>query len=56
VHLRDVATIADGAAEPELYVFHAQAGKPLAPAVTLAVAKTRGANATRVAESVLARV
>jgi multidrug efflux pump subunit AcrB len=56
VHLRDVADISDGAEEPETYVLHAAPGRPVAPAVTLAVAKVRGANATRVARAVLDRI
>ena len=56
VRLRDVATIHDGPEEPDSYVFHAAHGRPTRPAVTLAVAKTKGANATDVAESVLHRI
>ncbi len=56
VRVRDVARVTDGPEEPAAYVFHAEAGKPSVPAVTLAVAKTRGANATVVARSVLARI
>ena len=56
VRLRQVAEVADGPAEPREYVLHARAGAPAAPAVTLAVSKTRGANATDVARAVLARI
>jgi len=56
VHLRDVAKLVDGAEEPRWYVFHAERGLGVEPAVTLAVAKTKGANATVVADSVLARI
>ncbi|HXV76776.1 MAG TPA: efflux RND transporter permease subunit, partial [Candidatus Polarisedimenticolaceae bacterium] len=56
VHLRDVAAIHDGAAEPRLYVMHAEHGRPSQPAVTLSVAKIEGANATDVAQAVLQRV
>jgi len=56
VHLADVARIDDGPEEPRTYVFHAEPGRPTAAAVTLAVAKTKGANATTVAEAVLARI
>ena len=56
VHVRDVATVADAPEEPRSYVFYKEPGKPTIPAVTLAVAKTRGANATVVAEAVLHRI
>jgi multidrug efflux pump subunit AcrB len=67
VFLEDVATIADGAEEPKDYVFFglgpaaqekgikgSHAGNH--PAVTLSVAKRKGANATWVAEDLLKRV
>ncbi|HEU4401643.1 MAG TPA: efflux RND transporter permease subunit, partial [Candidatus Polarisedimenticolia bacterium] len=53
VHVRDVAAVADTPEEPRAYLFHAEKGRPTVPAVTLAVAKTRGANATLVAEAAL---
>ncbi len=56
VHVRDVATVVDAPMEPRAYVFHAARGEATVPAVTLAVAKTRGANAIVVAEAVLDRV
>jgi multidrug efflux pump subunit AcrB len=56
VYLRDVAAIHDGPAEPDLYVLHAAHGRPSQPAVTLAIAKTEGANATDVARAVLQRI
>jgi len=56
VHLRDVATVIDGPEEPRSYVFHAEPGSPTVPAVTMSVSKTKGANATKVAEAVLHRV
>ena len=56
IHVRDVATVIDGPREPSRYVLHCVAGKSAAPAVTLTVAKTTGANATEVADAVLARV
>jgi multidrug efflux pump subunit AcrB/uncharacterized protein (DUF302 family) len=57
VYLRDVATVADGPAEPREVVLFTGAGAPEpAPAVTLSVAKRRGTNAVDVAERVLARV
>jgi len=56
VRIRDVARVVDGPEEPRDYVFHAQPGRPTVPAVTLAVAKTRGSNATVVAHAVLDRI
>jgi multidrug efflux pump subunit AcrB len=56
VRIRDVARVTDGAEEPRDYVFDARPGRPTEPAVTLAVAKTRGANATVVAHAVLDRI
>jgi multidrug efflux pump subunit AcrB len=64
VYLRDVAgRIEDGPAEPQSYVLFAQgrgtAGggeNPEYPAVTITLAKRKGANATRIAENVLQKV
>jgi len=56
VRVRDVARVLDGPEEPLDYVFHARPGRPTEPAVTLAVAKARGANATVVAHAVLDRI
>jgi multidrug efflux pump subunit AcrB len=56
VRVSDIARVVDAPEEPRSYVFHAERGKPTVPAVTLAVAKTRGANATVVAEAALARI
>jgi multidrug efflux pump subunit AcrB len=57
VFLGDVARVEDGGEEPSNYVRYASAGDPaLWPAVTLAVSKRKGANATGVADRVLARV
>ncbi len=55
VYLRDVARIVDGAEETANYVLFGQAGVE-EPAVTIAVAKRKGTNAIKVAESVLAKV
>jgi multidrug efflux pump subunit AcrB len=60
VRLTDVAEVTDGPDEREQEVSFLETGaegelKEPMPAVTLAVAKRRGANATRVAEEVLAR-
>lgn len=67
IYLRDVARIVDGPAEPESYVFMVPgpaaekkgiSGEPgaLYPAVTLAIAKRKGWNATRLAEKILRKV
>jgi len=60
VYLSDVAEIADGPEEPDNYVYYgAGAASPDAatyPAVTLAVAKRKGTNATNVSKDVLARL
>jgi multidrug efflux pump subunit AcrB len=65
VYVQDVATIADGPAEPDQYVFfgtgpaaeekHIEALGRF-PAITLTVAKRKGTNAITVAENVLHRV
>jgi multidrug efflux pump subunit AcrB len=63
VFLSDVATIRGGADQPEQYAWHATgpAGKQAefvdyAPAVTLAVAKKPGTNATRIADAIIERL
>ncbi len=69
VYLRDVADVVDGPEEPEQYVFFgtgpANAEKEISgqnapkgghPAVTLSIAKRKGANAVTVAEKVLERM
>lgn len=67
VYLRDVARIVDGPEEPESYVFMVPGpaardkkieGAPgkLYPAVTLAIAKRKGWNATRLAKKILKKV
>ncbi|HVB85156.1 MAG TPA: efflux RND transporter permease subunit [Candidatus Dormibacteraeota bacterium] len=64
VYLRDVAEkIEDGPAEPDDYVLFSRAkgasgraANPEYPAVTIAVAKRKGANATLIAEGVLRKV
>lgn len=58
IYLREVADIADDAAEPTDYVFHGLGGSRAEeePAVTLAIAKRPGANAIAVAEEVLRKV
>jgi multidrug efflux pump subunit AcrB len=57
VFMGDIARVQDGGEEPSQYVRYAAAGdSALWPAVTIAVSKRKGANATRVADEVLARV
>ena len=56
VHLRDVATIIDGATEPVDYVLHGTPDTPLEAAVTLSIAKRPGANAIDVVNDVLTKV
>ena len=56
VRLRDVATLRDGPAEVTDYVGHAERDGAVEHAVTLAVAKRPGANATILARTVLERV
>ncbi|MCH7226337.1 efflux RND transporter permease subunit [Haloferula sp. A504] len=57
VYLRDVATIHDGAGDPEAYVLHTAGGsEQFEPAVTITVAKRPGANAITVADKVLEQV
>ena len=69
VYLRDVATVADGPGEPDQYVFFGtgpadhedktvgeNSSKAVRSAVTLTVAKRKGANAITVAHEVLARI
>ena len=65
VYLNDIATIIDGPAEPEQYVWYAtgagadEAGltavNGIAPAVTIAVAKKPSTNAVEIAERVIKR-
>uniref|UniRef100_UPI002148A712 efflux RND transporter permease subunit n=1 Tax=Tahibacter caeni TaxID=1453545 RepID=UPI002148A712 len=59
--LSDVADVRAGADLPRQYVWHAQAGAApgslaLAPAVTIAVAKQPGANATDITRAILSRL
>ena len=55
VYLRDVATIVDGPEEPADYVFTGTRDA-IHPAVTISVAKRKGANATDLTRSVEAKV
>ncbi|HVA71652.1 MAG TPA: efflux RND transporter permease subunit [Candidatus Limnocylindrales bacterium] len=62
VYLGDVADVQDGAEEPQNYVYFGlgaaakNASSDESPAVTLAVAKRPGTNATDVAQNVIAKV
>ena len=56
VYLRNVATATDDFGETTTYVSHAGRSGPPEGAVTIAVAKRKGANATQVTKSVLERV
>jgi multidrug efflux pump subunit AcrB len=64
VYLEDIATVRSGADQPEQYVWYATGPAapeamlktvPYAPAVTIAVAKKPGTNATRIADKVIER-
>ena len=61
VFVRDVATVTDGGEEPSQYVRMMRAASPgsareFHPAVTIAIAKRKGANAIDVASRILARI
>jgi multidrug efflux pump subunit AcrB len=56
VYVRDIADVREGYGERESYVFHAEGAGDPESAVTLAVAKRAGANATELAEAILERV
>ena len=56
VYLRNVADVVDGFGETTTYVAHASRAGTAVPAVTIAVAKRPGANATGVTRAVLSRV
>jgi multidrug efflux pump subunit AcrB len=61
VYLADVASVSDGPEEPINYVYFGTGGAAAGPAgtfpaVTLAVAKRKGANATNVSTDVLAKI
>lgn len=67
IYLRDVATVSDGPSEPSAYVMHGQGAGRSADsdgpdvvgqqsAVTLSIAKRRGADAMMIAETVLKKV
>lgn len=56
VAVRDIATITEGFGEPTQYVSHAVSGGSVEAAVTISVAKRKGANATDVTRAVLDRI
>ena len=61
VYLGDVSSVTDGPEEPADYVYFGTGGASASqpgtyPAVTLAVAKRKGANATDVSQAVLAKI
>jgi multidrug efflux pump subunit AcrB len=56
VAVRDVAAVTEGFGEPTQYVSHAESGGDAEAAVTISVAKRKGANATDVTRAVLDRV
>jgi multidrug efflux pump subunit AcrB len=56
VYVRDVATVTAGFGERTDYVMHTERGVETESAVTISVAKRRGANASTVARAVLERV
>ena len=56
VMLRDVAAVSEAFGEVSDYVSHAEAGHASQPAVTISVAKRKGANATLVTKAVEERV
>jgi multidrug efflux pump subunit AcrB len=56
VTVGDLATVADGAAEPASYVVHQSRASGAHPAVTIAVAKRKGTNAIDVAHRVVQKL
>lgn len=56
VYLADVASVEDGLQEPQHYVLMGKKENPDSPAVTISVAKRKGANATWVAEDLVRKV
>jgi len=56
VILRDVATVHEDFGEVTDYVSHAASGGPVEPAVTISVAKRKGANATEVTHAITGRI
>jgi multidrug efflux pump subunit AcrB len=56
VYLKDIATIEDTAQEPSNYVFNYDKQTGLNEAVTIALSKKKGANATNVAEDAIKKI
>jgi multidrug efflux pump subunit AcrB len=56
VAVRDIATVREGFGDPTTYVSHQDAKTASSPAVTIAIAKRPGANATQVSHAILERV
>jgi len=56
VYVRNVSDVEEGFGDATSYVSHDERGAPSEAAVTIAVAKRRGANATKVTAAVLERV
>ncbi|NIP79750.1 MAG: AcrB/AcrD/AcrF family protein, partial [Gemmatimonadetes bacterium] len=56
VYVRDVAVVREDYGERDSYVFHAESGGDPESAVTLAVAKRKGANAAVLADEIIERV
>ena len=56
VTLKNVAHIEDGPEEPVSYVYYLASGKPQEPAVTLSIAKRKGANAISIVRKITKKV
>ena len=56
VYLSDVARVEDSLEEPSSYVFMGKSGKADLPAVTISLAKRKGANATWVADDMVKKI
>jgi multidrug efflux pump subunit AcrB len=56
IYLRDIAAVVDGPPDPANYVFSSGGQGTMSPAVTLAVAKRKGTNATHLADQVRKKV
>ena len=54
--IRDVATVRDAPDLPQHYMWHREANRELAPAVTLAIAKKPGTNASDITQAVRQRI
>jgi len=56
ITLKDVAHIEDGPEEPVNYVYYLTSGKPQEPAVTLSIAKRKGANAISIVRKITKKI